>query len=933
MAKRGPPGGNIPTQEHPEVKGHEENLKYLFSGAGPTPDTIKLFKKIAKGLKKNPYFKDLSKDDISLLGLYFELPYWRSLENPEFKRVYDVQKEREYTRNTLNDELLSAIEPHMHWAKSMPRAKFEKLSAALHNLVGTLGKVDPTDAQLKEIGFDDEGIKGLRQIWATFDNIADVRIPALIKEFGAPQNVIDEMRGEMGRLKRFMPHYRAGKYNIMAIGGNQWETRSRKDGSPVIYKSEATARATVTFLNNKYPSAEARAVETPDGWTLQFKPPKKVEHYEMFDDILSTLVGGERSPKVAAKGKELQERYPGSKIISTEVRRLPEEAFWHVDTKNMMAVINEAVDSARVSDKEAVKQALLNAVVKTLQTRGFGSHFQKRKGIPGYDKTDYIRDAVQFIQSFNGFETKVKAAIDFTKALSKIDQKSQGWQYASKYVRDMLANSEAMDKVSDKLRAGFFMYFLGGVARQIILQPTQNFIAFVPAIQQYTKWSSVKIAAEMARASKDVLANIGSRITGKKPDALEGRLSPAESAGMEASRKKGILADQLTREYGTYLLSTMGWIGRALMNASMFFIGNAEKFNRHTAWLVSYRVAMKELKYDHQKAVQFAEQMVEMAHFVYGKANLPPIFRGGKAEKLLRSSYAFRSYNANLLRLYAHLGTGQTGKVRNILAGPADESTGSRSQMGVLKGLLGLLAFGGLSGLLGYKWLEEKIQARTGKNVRTEVKRNLGKLGDLINYGLLASAGIDLSGSLGMESPKSIGEIIGVPWALGSIPANALDFYRKGETFRAAETMAPSVIKGPMKAARWYSEGMITRKGKSVRDAAGEKVRFTPWEAGLKIASFRTVKEADQERRREAVQNVKKPTMEDRSNLMTQYVNAYRRGDEKEIEAVLKRHEEFNNNIDALGINFIPYLNYKSRRDARKDRETKNQRRERQAFP
>ncbi len=917
----------------PEIAGNEDTIKHLYSGLPVGPETIKLWKKVSKSLKGSPYFKDLSTDEMSLVASYLELPFWRAQENKDFAKVYEVQTTRENLRNWANDELLGEIEPGIRWWKGIPEATRQQFRDVVWHFDGI--RKEPTDAQLQGFGLDAPAIETYRKLREVMDYIWDEDLTYLLGNLGMPKNDIDKLRRERGKVGGFFPHLREGKYYIYAkTPGGAWAARATKEGKPVIYKSEVTAQAAADFLNKKKPEGSARAVKTEGGWTLEYMQKPKTQYFELFDDIIASLTGGKIAPKAGLKERELKGKFPKSLTGVGKTKRMPEEVFWRVDTNNMQAVIDAAVGQAELPEGVGIgelRQALLTAVARTLQARGFGEHFIPRKDVPGFDKSDPIKAVIRFVQSYNGFKTKLVAARDFSQSMKGIDPKSRDWKYANKYVRDMLANAEAMDKVSDKLRAGFFFYFLGGVARQIVLQPTQNFVAFVPAIQQYTKWSAAKITAEMALAGKDIVENLGRWAIGKPSNIVEKRLGEDVWAGMEVARKKGVLADQLTREYGAYLLTNLGRLGRGLAKVGQFFIGNAEIFNRHTAYKVAYDVARGELKKTHLESMKFAEKMVEMAHFRYGKANLPPIFRGGEAAKIARSSYAFRSYNANLLRLYAHLGTGGTGK-----AGKAFGKEARQGQKGVFKGLLGLLAFGGLSSLWGYKFLEEQIQKKYGVNLRSELTKTLGEWSNLVKYGLPALVGIDLSGSLGMESPQSVGDIIGVPYTLYETPKQAIEKARKGDWYRAGEVLAPSVLKGPMKAYRGYTEGFTTGRGKDIKGAEGEKQKFTPYEAGVRSLSFRTTKEAEMQRRFEAQKIGKEDWTERRQDLVDAYRIALKRhgAGSPEVTAVVKQHFEFNKDrTEFKAPTGVSPITAETRRRAQREKEGKEQRKMRQAYP
>ena len=152
----------------------------------------------------------------------------------------------------------------------------------------------------------------------------------------------------------------------------------------------------------------------------------------------------------------------------------------------------------------------------------------------------------------------------------------------------------------------------------------------------------------------------------------------------------------------------------------------------------------------------------------------------------------------------------------------------------------------------------EGLLAREGITPRSDIKEwteELGEEGDevwnLLNHGFPGLAGIDLSGSIGMELPGQravsskdiagiLGEaaidIFGVPTGIVEDTFRAAEQLYHGDISRAIEEgpFTPQVIANYMAGARMEKEGVTTPKGETIRDDLGEQIQLTSGEAAKK---------------------------------------------------------------------------------------------------
>lgn len=796
----------------------DADIEYFFAGL-PLPNIGKMLKNL--GI-------DVSDKDMGVLKQLIDLPYWIAQDRPGFANIFNRQRLRVMERTIAINTFMDELEPHIKHLKSMPRDRFERLNKAAFHFDRIRKEPDAID--FANYALHKEDLDAYFKVRELLDYIREDFI-YLMQEMGAPKNLIDEIRREMGKIPGYIPHRRQGRY----------------------------------YVGAKMPEAEQAA------------------HYEMYDDLIATMTKGKISPKGKKIKERLEKDYPEADIFYGKLKELPEDYFWHVDTKNMQAIMDAAVDKLGLGAGagESLKLSLINAAAETFKARGFGSHGIKRKDIPGYEETDFMKSAIEFINGYFGFKTKMRAAGDFQKGLSALPPKSSDRLYSERYVRDMLQNSTILDRTVDKARGLMFYHYIAFAARQLLIQPTQNFVAGVANLQKYTKWSSAKLLSEMGKSMADLV----------RPGGKAARLTADELAGLEMARNKGIVSDLLTQEYMGYMADKFGRAGIKFNNAAGFFIGRAEKFNRETMYITAYRVARNELKKNHFESMAFAEEMVDKTHFVYGKSNLPQFFRGSDASKLARTAYTFRTFNHNLLRLYWDLGKNQ----------------GVEGQKAIMKGLASMLVLGGLTSIPFYKDIEKFYQQKTGKNIRTEIKKNMGDYADYINYGMPNLIGVDLSGSMSIEALEKPEDILGVPASMTKQVLRAKESIKKGDYLRAAEDVAPSVLRGPISAYRVGTEGMTTRSGKKITDSEGKQIGYTSYEIGLKSLGFRPTKTAEMQRQFEAQKTAKEYWGDRRQTLIDSYrsmINRYG-ATSRESQDVLKEIIQFNKDLADQRIQYI----------------------------
>jgi hypothetical protein len=546
------------------------------------------------------------------------------------------------------------------------------------------------------------------------------------------------------------------------------------------------------------------------------------------DQIESGKLSGEKSDYIISPARR--------------VTKLPDEVFFQIPVEALSQISTEAgrgLAASRVryealrlmkkeglSEKEAHEKAdktltadierhLARAMADVLKTRGWGQHAIQRQNIPGFKKADVFETLSGYLTGYAGFATKLQAAKEHSKTLRDMDAKKTpaAYKYTSDYIRDMLANADKTDQMVDRLRAMFFVKYLGGVVKSGMVNLTQNIVMAGPILSQYTKGSHLKLA----RAMKDVRKGIIGKNAWMGKETSYTTLPENEQKALIEGIETGVAQDLYLRELkGDIPGKGWGRYAKKVIDKAGIFMMVAEKFNRASTLLAAYRIAFnegtlydgKQTKKNHDLSVRFAKKAVYDSHFLYGKPNLPAGFRGGDFRKVARAAYTFRSFTHNYLDIMVDLMANQ---------GTQGFKVAGRS-------LMNLLVVGGLTSIPFFKALSEIIQWAQDdedEDMLTEIRSKMPNkfMQDMVVYGLSgAVGGFDLSGSLSIEIPTKMKEIIGVPYSMYEDSMRTVASVKAGNMYRAvSETpFTPIAMRNAMRGIELYTKGQRTRGGKAI---------------------------------------------------------------------------------------------------------------------
>lgn len=860
-------------------------------------------------------------------GLYeIRIPAWIARTNKYMKRLFSIQQDRESKYSAEVFDMISKSQPLLELSKEDTAATSKVLFDLYGNKVVDTPKFVKTGERERYFGFIAKGVREVKTYdilelndkhYEELDEylkkkgisepvrkavVASRRVfdEALLVVYETMQNIekidptlIEKYRQSIGKIENYFPHMRYGNWYIQAIDPNPIKESERTDEG--IYVKDESGKKLHAVKYRRHFNA----------WTE--RGARRWKQRNMQDLVL----------------KEAREHDPNLDWEKLEweidrVRGNPEDIFaYPIPLEAMQQIVDQAIERLEMPEnmtplekantKESLRQLLSEEESNIIKARGFMQHFIQSKNIPGFEKVDIKRVAHDYTTGLVGMITKMEAANKFGDVLRDIPAKKEPESYkmSVRYVSDMLQNAAKIDKYVNNLRSFFFAKYLGAVIKTSVLNLTQNVVAGVPTLSMHTSGAFTK----WARAIKDIRLSVKSESLGRKTN-----LSDTE---------KQFLLDMVHEGWGqarlvTELTGRMGAFHEQMWQKAIRFAGLpmeiAERYNRLTIGLAAFRTAVegkitneKTLKkYGLEKgekaspevAKEFArDEVVGYAHFYYGKGNRPQVFRGSRGAKVLSSTYTFRTFNHNLFAMW-----------RDMLF---QEGAAGKRAFAYSIGNMILLA--GLSGIPFYRTLATAIRQLFGKDPLGEeiLKRTPNLLKEFVLYGAPTFLGIDLSGSIGMEIPGlgrrrigestaqrvagSVGDVIGIPWALFQEMTDSMDAIAKGRLDRVPEILSPVAVKNILAAVRLSTEGATTMSGKPIaRPGEKEPRKLTAREAFFKGLGFQPIsktKEFQLYRTMSDLQVYK-------ANKQTEWANelavATRKHDTSKIREVNKEIQEHN---------------------------------------
>jgi len=434
-----------------------------------------------------------------------------------------------------------------------------------------------------------------------------------------------------------------------------------------------------------------------------------------------------------------------------------------------------------------------------------------------------------------------------------------------------------------------FLWYLAGSPKAAIMNLFQTPIMGAPILGAYAGGLN-----GIARAGKELTRALIDFGSGRGYAERSTRLTDDERKAMKQGYEVGIIEKTQGHELAGVAESGVEYnaIRERAMKVVSWGFHHTERLNREVTFLAAYRLARAKGE-THEQAITTAGDLTWKTHFDYSNTSRPRLMHSDTMKILL----VFRNFQLNMLfRLFRD--------VHQVMH--ADSKEAKREAFTQLAGITGMMMLNaGITGtwLFGIAMLMAGLFMGEGEDPEEELKKGMvnmlgPNLAGLALYGVPGhTTGTSLSESVGMpdlwfRSPDSEKEgeealqywqsqLLGAVPAIGAQFARGLAYIGKGETYRGIETMLPKMLKDPMKANRYATEGAKNMKGDTVAEVE--------WPDVVKQAlGFTPARIAEQYKINNLNYNKQQLVLKHRKELMDAYYKADKAGDDAAIEEVLK---------------------------------------------
>lgn len=508
----------------------------------------------------------------------------------------------------------------------------------------------------------------------------------------------------------------------------------------------------------------------------------------------------------------------------------------------------QGMDAAQRAELE---DALGQLYLSSLPDLSWAKHGIHRKGTAGFSQ-DARRAFAQNVFHGASYLAKLRYGDQLQDQLGemqrRVDQGAgdagfdsvKGQQVVDEMVkRHDAAMNPKTNALSTALTSVGFMFHLGLSPASAMVNLTQTALVAYPVMG--ARWGFRKSAAALLKASQEA-------VRGKND--ITGSLSPDEKAAYDEAVRSGVIDVTMAHDLAGIAQGEDRNVShklRPVMNAASWMFHHAEKFNRQVTFVAAYRLA-RETGTSQQRAYQDAVQATYDGHFDYSANNRPRIMQGNVARVLL----LFKQYGQNMV--YTLVRNAQQALAA---AKPEDRAAARKALAGLLTthamaaGVLGLPMVTTLlaaASMLGGDDDEPWDAQVAMQNMLADAFGQ--KPAEVLSHGLSRLTPWDISGRVGLNQlilpdvqegleGQRLGEsamaaALGPVAGIGINALKGLQEMSEGRYQRGLETMAPSVLRGPLKAWRYETEGVKDKTGIVVQDqvdaaaVAGQAVGFSP---------------------------------------------------------------------------------------------------------
>lgn len=557
-----------------------------------------------------------------------------------------------------------------------------------------------------------------------------------------------------------------------------------------------------------------------------------------------------------------------------------------------------------------LEDALGQLYLSSLPDLSWAKHGIHRKGTPGFSQ-DARRAFAQNVFHGASYLTKLRYGDRLQDELGemqrRVDAGSADASFdsvkAQQVVDEMVKRHDAAmnpktNAISTALTSLGFMFHLGLSPASAMVNLTQTALVAYPVMG--ARWGFAKSSAALLKASQQAA---------RGRNDITASLSQDEKAAYDEAVRSGVIDVTMAHDLAGIAQGedrNVSYKLQPVMRAASFLFHHAEKFNRQVTFVAAYRLA-REAGADGKAAYQQAVQATYDGHFDYSANNRPRVMQGNVARVVL----LFKQYSQNMVYTLAR-------NAQQSLKGATPQARAEAR-----KALGGLLVMHGMAaGVLGLPMVTTLLAAASmlggddDEPWDAEVAlRNLladtfgQKAGEVLAHGLSRLTPWDISGRVGLDKlifpdvqegleGQRLGEsamtaALGPVAAIGINVLKGLQEMSEGRYQRGLEAMAPSVLRGPLKAWRYETEGVKDKTGIVVQDEV-DAAALWGQAAGFSPSSVRNAYEG-----KAAIVGHDKALQARRSALVEQFAMAAMAGDEQgkaEAREAVARFNEKNPN-------------------------------------
>lgn len=680
--------------------------------------------------------------------------------------------------------------------------------------------------------------------------------------------------------------------NSRAISDNEFEFKDKK--AAAAFAASQQGRPTMrTIYVDKDTGSETG---TENGSTVRltaedmnaearYRVVVQNRHVEMFDTLNEAR---DRVAELRAKGMDVDDAVPRSfenygiqsDALSTQMRK-------------MNATLERRADERKYTfeQKQDLMRTLNEMSLQMLGSTRIQSRALPRRYVAGASK-DFVRNTTDYAHSAGNYIAKLDWRPKLDAALENLDDAvkempkdgfAQGrTAIQNEIVRRVttsnpIAENKTFNALTSRILSMSFIDKLMSPSYSVI-NAAQPMMITTPYLAAH--YGAMRAYGAMARAYNDIgsMSALKEGLASTLQKARRGDILPTDPVSLIKSRLKsadekalidilvergiidtdsGLEVSQLVRANKGIMGKLDGGIGY-LEGIARQMPKTIEAMNRTVSALAAYRLEM-ERSGDKARAIQFAQDTINLTQFNYSASNTAPIMN----HPALRLALQFKKYG---LGMYQFLGE-QSAIMLDKTKTPQERKAALKAlsytiAMHVLvAGAMGLptepiklivTAANGL-GVMDWNWQDVENEQR-----RLAADLFGAKFGEIVSRGVPRALGIDLSSRMGIDTLMGpLGEprsneaqdwkayawdsLSGAPVGLVADWAKGVNDLAQGDFVRAAERLVPvKAFSDSVKAYRTMTEGNVSeRTGKQVMSP------YSVSEGLLRATGFGPAREAE----------------------------------------------------------------------------------------